>query len=274
MHRFHRILSTCAVFILAFCAVTFGPHAQAEEKAPTQNTQEPTHEEQAQPKEHEEEKLEQQAEKHEEQKQQQRSKRHRDDYDEQEHGYGKTRGLLGKFLFGPSITAVALPRPLQGNIEAKYAGLFGASAGYGFFPEVKVNIVKAKINGWDARLRVYPWRGAFFLGVAYGMQTFTGNATKAISGIETNATIEQDNSFVAPHVGWNWTWKSGFFMGLDVGVQLSVHRDTKVSSNITNTTVLASGEYQNLVKDVQDKADKIGKTPLPFLTLLKVGFLF
>jgi hypothetical protein len=92
--------------------------------------------------------------------------------------------------------------------------------------------------------------------------------------VATTGTVNQDNSFIAPQMGWNWIWDSGFFMGIDLGVQLSLKRTTNFSTDVTNATVLASAEYAALRNDVLDQADKIGKTPLPVLTLVKIGYFF
>lgn len=188
--------------------------------------------------------------------------------------YGKKNRNLGDFVVGPYLTAVALPRPISFGVEAKWKDLMGLSGAYGFFPQVTVSSVKLKITGYDFRLKIYPFRGAFFLGVGMGSQTFTGSMTKTISTIATTGTIVQDNSFIAPHMGWNWTWDSGFFMGLDLGVQLSMKRKNTFSSDVTNTLVTSSAEYTALQADILKQADLIGKTPLPLLTLIKIGYFF
>lgn len=188
--------------------------------------------------------------------------------------YGKKNRNLGDFVVGPYLTAVAIPRPVSFGVEAKWKDLVGVSGAYGFFPQLTFKDVKLKITGYDFRLKIYPFRGAFFLGVGMGSQTFTGSMTKTISTIATTGTIVQDNSFIAPHMGWNWTWDSGFFMGLDLGVQLSMSRKNTFSSDVTNTTVTSSAEYTTLQADILKQADLIGKTPLPLLTLIKIGYFF
>lgn len=193
---------------------------------------------------------------------------------EKVYDYGKTNRPLGDFLVGPYVQALGLLRPFGGGLELKYADLIGLSGNYTFLPELKISSVKLKVSGWDARVKVYPFKGAFFLGLAYGSQDFTGSMNQTYSGINGTVTVHQKNNFITPHIGWNWIFGSGFFMGMDLGVQLSMNQKTDTSTDITNGAVLNSAEYQKTVKDINDKANLVGKTPLPLLTLLKFGYLF
>ena len=189
--------------------------------------------------------------------------------------YGKQSRPLGDFEVGPYITAVTLPRPFTGGIEAKWLDLVGVSASYGFLPQLTISSVKLKMNGYDFRLKLYPFRGAFFLGVGIGSQTLTASATDSVSGIPITASGSQVNSFVAPQLGWNWVWGSGFFMGIDLGVQLSMsHTTTVTTDQDSNALVTGSTQYAGIKSNILKMADLFGKTPLPVLTLVKVGFFF
>jgi hypothetical protein len=189
--------------------------------------------------------------------------------------YGKKKRNFGDWVFGPYITLVSLPRPLSAGLEVKWWDLLGVSGSYGFLPEIKISGVTFKTSGTEGRFKIYPFRGAFYLGVGFGSQTFTGSKTETIQTISVTGTISQKNNFVAPQLGWNWTWDSGFFMGLDLGVQLSMSRTTTFTTNQdSNALITASAEYQTLQTDVNKMADLIGKTPLPLLTLIKVGYFF
>jgi hypothetical protein len=177
------------------------------------------------------------------------------------------------FVFGPYI-AVGLPRPISGGLELKYADLVGLSASYGYLPELTVSSVKLKLNGWDARAKIYLFQGSFFLGVAYGSQKFTGSQTQTINGQVVTGVVNQDNTFIAPHIGWNWgSNTSGFFAGIELGVQLSLKRSSAFTSD-ADASVQATTEYTNLKKDIEDKSELVGKTPLPLISLIKIGYLF
>jgi len=186
--------------------------------------------------------------------------------------YGKVNRPLGDFLVGPYIEG-GLPRLASFGAEGKWLDLLGLSVGYGMIPQITLSQVQMKLTGWDARFKIYPFRSSFFLGVAYGSQTFTGSMTQSISGISTTGTVVQDNTFITPHIGWNWIWDSGFFMGADIGVQLSMGQTNTFTSDAT-ALVKTTAQYTALQKSVLDKADLLGKTPLPLLTLLKVGYFF
>lgn len=188
--------------------------------------------------------------------------------------YGKKNRLLGDFVVGPYVTLVSVPRPISFGIEAKWWDLIGVSGSYGFFPQLKLGEVTLKITGTEGRFKIYPFRGSFFLGVGFGSQTFTGSSTKEISTVSVTGTVSQKNNFIAPQIGWNWCWDSGFFMGLDLGVQLSMSRTTTFTTNVTDPLITGSAEYEELENDVTEMAEMIGKTPLPLLTLIKIGYFF
>ena len=187
--------------------------------------------------------------------------------------YGKTHGVAGPLTFGPSLTLLGLTRPFAVGLESKYLDIWGLAGFYGFLPEITVSNVKVKYSSWDARFRYYLFRGSFFVGAAVGGQNIKATKSTTISGVPVTANLTMDSMFVTPHVGWHWIWKSGFFMGIDLGVQLSVSRTTSVSSDAA-APIQALQQYQDLSNDVTSNAEKLGKKPLPMLTLLKVGFLF
>jgi hypothetical protein len=179
---------------------------------------------------------------------------------------------------GPVFSIISLPRPLSVGLEAKYLDLLGFSFNYGLLPELKVSSAKLRVDGWDMRLKVYPFKGSFFLGVAYGNQHFGASTTVDITNgpvtVPTTISLTQNNTFIAPHIGWTWGSGFGFFMGLDLGVQLSMSRRTTVSTDQTDPVVVGSSEYLENKQDLEDMADKFGKIPLPMFTLLKFGFFF
>jgi hypothetical protein len=191
--------------------------------------------------------------------------------------YGKKNRNFGNFVVGPYITAVTLPRPFSFGAEAKWLDLFGASTSYGFLPQLKISSVTVKLTGYDVKFKFYPFRGAFFLGVGMGSQTFTGSMTQTmtVATVPTSitATVAQKNSFIAPEMGWNWTWDSGFFFGMELGVQLSSSHATTVTTN-ADPLVQLTPDYIALQKNITDKADLFAKLPLPLLTLIKIGYFF
>jgi hypothetical protein len=188
-------------------------------------------------------------------------------------GYGKTQGVAGPVTFGPSLTLLGLTRPFSIGLEGKYRDRAGAAFFYGFLPELKLSGVSVKYSSWDARVRWYVFRGSFFAGLGYGKQNLEASKTETIQAQSVTGNLKMDTSYIIPHVGWHWVWTSGFFMGMDLGIQLPISRSQTFSSTAP-AALQASAEYRSLESKVNDEANKIGKIPLPLLTLLKVGFLF
>lgn len=188
-------------------------------------------------------------------------------------GYGKTRGVLGDVTFGPSIAILGFPHPAEVSLEGKYLDLFGFQAAYGFLPEITISNVKAKMNAWDVRARWFPFRGAMFIGAAYGQQTLTGSKSDTISGVPVQATVEVKTNYITPHLGWRWVWESGFFMGVDFGWQLASSAKTTVSTNAP-AAVQATTEYISLRGKVTDAGNDLGETGLPSVTFIRLGWLF
>lgn len=187
--------------------------------------------------------------------------------------YGKKNRNLGDFVVGPFIHIVSIPRPLGFGVEAKWNDILGVSAGYGFIPQITLDGVKVKLTGYDARLKFYPFKGAFFIGVGIGSQVLTGSKVETIATVPVTASVSLTNNFVSPQLGWNWIWDSGFFFGLDLGVQLTLKNTGTVTSDAP-AIVQATAEYTALQNDVQKAADMISKYPIPLLTLIKIGYFF
>jgi hypothetical protein len=186
----------------------------------------------------------------------------------------KTEGLLGPVLLGPTVGLIALPRPISLGLEGKIKDLFGFGAYYGFLPTLTISGVKAGLSGYDARFRYFPFHGSFFLGVGYGVQTIKASKTDSILGQTVTADAKVKTQFVTPHIGWRWLWKSGFFMGMDLGWQIGLSAKTTLSTNISEPLVLASSQYLDLQSKAEEQGNKLGKTGVPFITLLQFGWLF
>jgi hypothetical protein len=181
---------------------------------------------------------------------------------QRETGYGKTDGLIPGVLIGPKLSLVNLPTPGLG-VEAKFLdNLLGASFDYGFIPDITISDVTVGMHAWNVGAKVYPFRGAFFLGALYGSRSFTGSKVDTGTGLKANVDIS--SNYIAPELGWRWVWQSGFFLGMDFGWQFVT------SSTVTLTA--PAGISQQTVNDVNSKGNDIGKAGLPVLGLLQVGF--
>ena len=192
---------------------------------------------------------------------------------EEAESYGKSRGLLGPVTFGPSVGILGIPQPFQFALQLKYSDWLGGQVTYLYLPDLTISNVKVGLTGYDARLRLFPFRGAFYIGAAVvGKQKIKGSKTQTISGVPVTANVEVESKFLTPQLGWRWQWHSGFFMGLDLGWQLNRNANTTVTTDAP-TIVQAQPDYTTLVNDVKKIGNDYGNKALPSFTLLQFGFM-
>ena len=180
---------------------------------------------------------------------------------------GKARGLLGPVLIGPNVTILQLPTGPTFGLEVKGHRLWGVSFDYGFVPKIKVGQAKVAFDTWTLGAKVYPFRGAFFLGAGYGHYKLTGETaqTDFNTGISDTAKAEVSAHFISPGLGWRWVRPGGFFTGLDLSWQFPVgYKSTVTAPDL--------GSLGGTVKDIQENGDKYLKKGLPSLGFLRLGW--
>jgi hypothetical protein len=178
----------------------------------------------------------------------------------------KTEGLIPGILFGPKLSIISLPTPGLG-VEVRAHRLFGASFDYGFIPDVTISSVTLGMTTWKVGAKVYPMRGAFFLGANLGSYTFTAKSTVTDSNGQTaSAKLDISATFIAPEIGWRWGATGGFFTGVDLGWQFPL--------NYKSTLNVPTSASAGTIKDIRDKADQYVKSGLPALGMLELGWLF
>ena len=195
------------------------------------------------------------------------------------------RRQLSEFRLGPTA-ALGLPHPLTYGLEFLQGGLFGRAFTLGTF-NTKVSDAKVSLSSWDIRVRWFPWRSAWFGGLAFGQQKASGEIKKdavdggAVGKFDATMKLTAKTSYATPHVGWSSTWESGFTMGFEVGLQVPLSSkeefSAKFAGNLTadqEAQIKAGDDYKKLDSDAKEVAKKIGSTVLPHLTLVKVGWLF
>lgn len=167
---------------------------------------------------------------------------------------------------GP-LLGLGLPRPLAIEALVKIERVVGIGIEYSFLPKMNLFGVETAFYAVAADLRVFPFRGGFFLGLRAGYQRISAAATVDIAqlGSLTESAVAE-STFVNPRLGFLWTWANGFTIGIDAGVQVPV------SSSITSTipTGLVVAVDDSMVK----VANALGHSPVPTVDLLKIGFLF
>ena len=186
-------------------------------------------------------------------------------------GYGKTQGVIPgvPLLFGPKLS-LALPVPSVG-LEVKFANLIGASFDYGFFPDISVSGVTAGFpSGWHADARLYPFRGAFFLGAALGQRSLRASYTTTVAPFgQITPTSTLDVTYLAPEIGWRWVYESGLFMGVELGWEFVLSFKRTDSSEV-QALRQAGGLDPNLDKAIND----YGNAGLPHVALFQIGYFF
>jgi hypothetical protein len=184
-------------------------------------------------------------------------------------GYGKTQGIIPgiPLLFGPKLS-VALPHPSIG-LEVKFDNFIGGSFDYGFIPDITVSNASANMKGWHLDGRVYPFRGAFFLGAALGRRTMEGSYTDttAIPGTSITGKATVDVTYLAPEIGWRWVYQSGLFMGVELGWEFVLSMSTQYNDQFN----ALPDQKKN---DINSAIDKYGKVGLPHLALFQIGYFF
>ncbi len=186
-----------------------------------------------------------------------------------------------------------IPHPIFAELEHRFTPKWSMGLGAGGFALNSLKIgnlpVKLSIGAIDARLRWYPWSKSFYMGAALGVQRFSGQATDSIpvtvSGttvnIPTTVKVDINSLYVTPQLGWLWIWDSGFLLGFDLGVQVPISPKTTLEitsdnrvANVALALVQETAQFKKLEKDITDAGDKIGKIPLPAITVFRIGWMF
>lgn len=181
--------------------------------------------------------------------------------------YGARNPLLGDFAFAPHLSLVSVPTPKFG-LDVKWRNMVGVSFEYGLVPTLAFGSVSVGVRSWLVAAKYFPWHRAFYFGVSFGNQTFTGSSTDAPLSLTVTATV--NTTFVTPHFGWQWTGASGFFYGIQLGVQVPLANTTATTSN--NPALSGLPAFAALQNSIDTYAQTYGRIPLPLLTLVQIGW--
>jgi hypothetical protein len=175
--------------------------------------------------------------------------------------------------FGLHVAA-GLPHPLTAGLDyLSPSRTWGASLITGSF-SATVSDTKVGISNMELQLRYHPWSSAFYVGLGGGNHTVKAERTETISGFgAVNAEAEVKAAYVSPQIGWLAMWDSGFTLGFQIGAVIPSGTTTEFTTDAP-ALAQATTEYQQLEADVKDEGDKYGKMTLPYLTLLRIGWLF
>lgn len=179
--------------------------------------------------------------------------------------------------------ALEFPHIVNFGLETLMYQKYGFSIDRGAVSR-NINGIDVSIVHTDLRFRYHPWGGSFFGGIALGQHTLTGEKSRDItySGatVKTNVKITAKSNYVTPHIGWFTIWEPGFTMGLDLGWLFPVSPKTTVDDTYsglpagTEETFRNTAEYTKLKSDVDDSVQAYSKKSLPFVTMIRMGWMF
>jgi hypothetical protein len=189
------------------------------------------------------------------------------------------------FMIGGSA-ALSLPHVINLGIETMIGQRFGISLNYGNATRT-LNSVDVGVRHTDLRLRWFPWAGSFFVGSAFGTHKLTGELNRVIKdaatkqNIDVHGKLSASANYIAPQFGWFSVWDSGFTMGCDFGYLMPSRANSSFSANfgaipsgVSEDSLRESAEYKEMKKDLEDAAKKYASMPLPFVTLMRIGWMF
>ncbi|MBX3228398.1 MAG: hypothetical protein KIT84_07080 [Labilithrix sp.] len=170
------------------------------------------------------------------------------------------------------MMGVGFPRPFAVEAFAKYKRVVGVGAEYSFMPDATIMGTDVKFRGVAADLRLFPFKGGFFVGVRGGKQWLEAKTTLTINrgalGTYTEGAAAS-TWFVNPRVGYLKTWDNGITVGIDAGVQIPI--GPSYERQISGSSY---GVDTGADKALATVANVLGNKTTPTIDLLRVGFMF
>jgi hypothetical protein len=168
-----------------------------------------------------------------------------------------------------ALAGVGFPRPFAIEGFAKIGGVVGLGVEYSFLPRMNVSGVETSFKAVAADLRLFPFKGGFFVGARAGRQWLDAKTTVS-AGSQTLATESMDAStwFVNPRIGFLHTFESGITIGIDAGVQIPIAASY---SHVSSHRIPGATGSDETLRTV---ANTLGQQTTPTIDLLRVGFLF
>jgi hypothetical protein len=159
------------------------------------------------------------------------------------------------------IGGMSFPRPLAVEGMVVFGDRVALGAEYGVLPAITVNGVQASLWSLAADARVFPFRGAFFVGLRAGHQHVGASTTITVRSIALPEELALDSWFVNPRVGFLWYSREGLAFGVEAGVQFPL------IPSVSSTLPLS------LVPSADSTANAIGRSVLPTVDFLRIGLL-
>jgi hypothetical protein len=161
-----------------------------------------------------------------------------------------------------AIGGFGFPRPLAIEGMALVGDTVALGVEYGALPPITIGGVQASLWSIAGDARVFPFRGAFFLGLRAGFEHLGAATTIVVSPIgSASEELTLDSWFINPRLGFLWISKEGLAFGVEAGLQIPA--STAVSSTLP----------LSLVPSIRSTVDSLGGSVLPTVDLLRIGLV-
>lgn len=150
-----------------------------------------------------------------------------------------------------ALAGVGFPRPLSVEAMIVLGRGVGLGAEYSILPPITISGIHASASAIAGDFRVFPLRGAFFIGVRGGLQRLDGGMA--------GESLLAETWFLNPRMGFMWTWRPGLAIGMEAGIQLPIGSRTQMPA-------IATEEIAALTKTLATSA-------IPTVDLLRIGLM-
>lgn len=173
-----------------------------------------------------------------------------------------------------ALVGVGFPRPFAIEPFVKIARTLGVGAEYSFLPRMSVLGADTSFKAIAADVRVFPFRGPFFVGVRAGRQWLDAKTTISVSRLGSfTESMTSATWFVNPRLGFLFTFDSGMTLGIDAGVQLPINAAYDRTGPATSSG-LASANGHGIDETLVTVVGALGNNVTPTIDLLRLGVLF
>jgi hypothetical protein len=140
-----------------------------------------------------------------------------------------------------------------------------------------------KISNQEIALRYHPFQSAFYVGGIYGQHALTGSKTATYTvGAQSRTTTITDKitaQYFTPHFGWLWKADYGLTFGMDFGYLFPINSKSTIDEgDIVNDplypALTTQQDYIDNKRKIQADSNQYGNSSVPFVALLRFGWLF
>ncbi|MDP9001914.1 MAG: hypothetical protein M3O46_17575 [Myxococcota bacterium] len=161
-----------------------------------------------------------------------------------------------------AIGGMGFPRPLAIEAMVVFNGRLAIGAEYGTLPAMSIDSVRVSLWSVTGDVRVFPFRGAFYVGLRAGHQRVDASTSIPVRSIgSASEELALDSWLVNPRMGFLWTSREGLTFGVEAGLQIPIG------------AVVSSTLPLSLDPSAQNTANTIGNTLIPTVDLFRLGLL-